>query len=177
MKLRHHAIGLVFGLCGAMLSGIALAGFDEGVAAFKQGDYAKALQEFKPLADQGIASAQFNLGLMYANGQGVAPDYQQAAKWYRLAAAQGFASAQLNLGAMYANGQGVTSSRVVAYALFSLAAANDPSSANTAAANRTALLKSMPAKEIEAAQAMTRELSQPGNLLNALDKYVKSAAP
>ena len=44
-------------------------------------------------ADQGDANAQFNLGVMYDQGQGVPQDYQQAVKWYRLAADQGHASA------------------------------------------------------------------------------------
>ena len=55
----------------------------------------------------GVANAQFNLGAMYFNGQGVPQDYAQALKWYRKAADQGFAGAQNNLGALYANGQGV----------------------------------------------------------------------
>jgi uncharacterized protein len=58
-------------------------------------------------AEQGFASAHYNLGLMYANGQGVAQDYAEAVKWYRKAAEQGFAVAQSKLGLMYYNGQGV----------------------------------------------------------------------
>ena len=57
-------------------------------------------------AEQGNASAQFELGLMYANGVGVPQDDAEAVKWYRLAAEQGYASAQLELGRMYANGAG-----------------------------------------------------------------------
>ena len=60
-----------------------------------------------PLAEQGVASAQFNLGNMYNGGQGVTQDYKQAVKWYRKAAEQGYARAQFNLGNMYASGQGV----------------------------------------------------------------------
>ena len=51
--------------------------------------------------------AQYNLGLMYDNGQGVPQDYKQAVKWYTKAAEQGDANAQYSLGYMYANGQGV----------------------------------------------------------------------
>jgi len=58
-------------------------------------------------AEQGVAEAQFNLGLMYYNGQGVRQDYAEAVRWYRQAAEQGNAEAQNNLGAMYAIGQGV----------------------------------------------------------------------
>ena len=45
--------------------------------------------------------AQYNLGVMYDNGDGVPQDYKEAVKWYRLAAEQGDASAQYNLGLMY----------------------------------------------------------------------------
>ena len=54
--------------------------------------------------------AQFNLGLMYYHGQGVAQDFKAALVWNRKAADQGHADAQFNLGAMYANGQGVLQS-------------------------------------------------------------------
>jgi len=41
----------------------------------------------KPLA--GEADAQFLLGLMYDNGEGVPQDYKQAIKWYTKVAEQG----------------------------------------------------------------------------------------
>ena len=85
----------------AILVGLAApawAGFAEGVAAFERRDYATALREFRPLAEQGHADAQFNLGLMYYKGQGVPQDHAEAMKWYRKAAEQGDADAQRNLG-------------------------------------------------------------------------------
>jgi uncharacterized protein len=83
------------------------ADFQKGLTAAQSGDFATALREWEPLAKQGNASAQFNLGLMYDNGTGVLQDYKTAVKWYRLAAEQGIAPAQFNLGLMYANGTGV----------------------------------------------------------------------
>jgi len=59
------------------------------------------------LADRGDAEAQFNLGLMYMKGQGVAQNYEEAVKWYRLAAEQGTAEAQFYLGLMSELGTGV----------------------------------------------------------------------
>ena len=44
---------------------------------------------YRLAAEQGYADAQYNLGVMYANGHGVSQDYAEAAKWYRLAAEQG----------------------------------------------------------------------------------------
>ena len=80
---------------------------NEGLAAYKRGDYATVVRLLRPLADQGMALAQFSLGLMYANGKGVHQDSTQAVNWFHKAADQGNADAQVNLGAMYAKGQGV----------------------------------------------------------------------
>ena len=64
----------------------------------KSVDYATALREFKRLAKQGLAPAQYNLGLMYANGRGVPQDYKTAVESYRLAAELGNdINAQVNL--------------------------------------------------------------------------------
>jgi TPR repeat protein len=52
----------------------------------KFGSYATALQHLRPLADQGDARAQFILGAMYAEGQGVPQNFADPVKWYRLAA-------------------------------------------------------------------------------------------
>ena len=62
---------------------------------------------FISLAEQGDASAQWILGFMYLNGEGMPQNYGQAAHWLTKAAEQGFAMAQFNLGFMYDNGEGV----------------------------------------------------------------------
>jgi TPR repeat protein len=86
----------------------AFAGpFEDGVAAYEQGDHTTAHRLFKPLAQQGVPEAQFNLGLLYDNGQGVPQDYAEAVKWYRRAAEQDHAKAQFYLALMYSKGQGV----------------------------------------------------------------------
>ena len=69
------------------------ADFRKGLDAYIKNDYATALREWRPLAEQGDAQAQNNLGWMYRNGQGVTQDDKTAVKWYRLAAEQGFAVA------------------------------------------------------------------------------------
>jgi TPR repeat protein len=86
------------------------ADFQVGLAAFNRGDFAAALKEWQPLAEQGDANSQYNLGLLYARGQGVQQDYQRALAWYQKAAEQGVPAAEYNLGVMYANGQGVAAS-------------------------------------------------------------------
>ena len=103
--IKAFLLALVFavGLAGAAVAGP----FEDGEAAYDKGDYATALRLWRPLADQGAANAQTNLGFMYRNGQGVPQDYAQAVAWYRKAADQGDADAQYNLGVMYDNGRGV----------------------------------------------------------------------
>jgi hypothetical protein len=61
---------------------------------FKRGqgvaqDYVEAVRWYKLAAEQGDASAQFNLGNMYRKGQGVAQDFTRAHMWYNLAAVSG----------------------------------------------------------------------------------------
>jgi uncharacterized protein len=86
---------------------LAYAGFDEGKAAYERDDYATALKEFKTAAERGNAEAQFLVGVMYANGEGVPQDYTEAAKWYRKAAEQGYADAQRELAELHKGVPGV----------------------------------------------------------------------
>ncbi len=102
MKRLVLTIAILIGLAAP-----AWAGFAEGVTAYNRGDYATALREFRPLAEQGDAGAQFILGLMYYKGQGVPQDHAEAVKWYRKAAEQGATEAQNSLGFMYYKGRGV----------------------------------------------------------------------
>ena len=125
--MRRILTGLVLIL---MWSGGAAAGqFEEGGLAFQSGDYKTALRLWRPLAEQGKALAQVNLGVMYTEGRGVPQDDAEAIKWYRLAAAQGDAFAQFNLGIMYANGRGVPQDDAEAVKWFRLAAEQGNASA------------------------------------------------
>ena len=98
------------------------ADFNKGLTAAQSGDFATALKEWKPLAEEGNAVAQNNLGLMYHNGWGVPQDYKEAVYWYRLAVEQGYAIAQYNLGLMYEKGKGVPQDDKEAARLYRLAA-------------------------------------------------------
>ena len=80
--------------------------FQDGIAAYQRGDYATAVELWRPLAEEGDASAQCGLGFMYAMGQGVRQDDTAALGWYRKAADQGNASAQTNLGVFCERGRG-----------------------------------------------------------------------
>ncbi|WP_369589052.1 tetratricopeptide repeat protein [Kingella oralis] len=88
----------------------------QGVTAYKAGNYNKALRLLQPLAQQGDAYAQHNLGIMHYQGKGIAQDYQQARAWWQKAANQGYAAAQYNLGMMYIKGRGVAQNYQQAFA-------------------------------------------------------------
>uniref|UniRef100_UPI001F1FF1BD tetratricopeptide repeat protein n=1 Tax=Haemophilus influenzae TaxID=727 RepID=UPI001F1FF1BD len=75
--------------------------FQQGLTAYEQSNYQTAFKLWLPLAEQGDAQAQFNLGTMYADGRGVKQDDVEAVKWFRKAAEQGVANAQAMLGFLY----------------------------------------------------------------------------
>ena len=72
---------IVLGL-GLMLAFPAWADFQTGADAYERGEYNTALAEFRPLAEQGDAVAQYNVGIMYDFGLGVSEDDREAVKWY-----------------------------------------------------------------------------------------------
>jgi TPR repeat protein len=96
--------------------------FKTGLAAYDRGDFAAALKEWRPLAERGDARAQYNLGVVLFNGQGVAHDPVKAVEWYRAAADQGYGPAQANLSFMYEPGQGLLQNYLEAYTWSTLAA-------------------------------------------------------
>lgn len=69
-----------------------------GVDAWQQGDYAKAVEIWRPLAAAGEPDAQFNMGQAYKLGRGVPVDMPVAMEWFRKAAARGHLRAEDNLG-------------------------------------------------------------------------------
>lgn len=75
-----------------------LADVKAGVDAWQQGDYARAVGEWQPLAKTGDPDAQFNMGQAYKLGRGVQANLDTAMQWYRKAAAQGHLRASDNLG-------------------------------------------------------------------------------
>lgn len=72
-----------------------------------RGRYAEAFSLYHQLAEQGHVKAQFNLGVMYDQGQYVTQNYAEAVSWYLKAAEQGNTNAQYNLAVKYQAGQGV----------------------------------------------------------------------
>ena len=92
MNFKKIITGLLLSLL--LGSGVAVAAdFSKGLQAAQSGDFKTALAEWTPLAEQGNAMAQFNLGHMYANGYGVRENDKTAVKWFTKAAKQGYADA------------------------------------------------------------------------------------
>jgi uncharacterized protein len=118
----------VLGLLILMVSGLSLAqqeSFDAGLAAKNRGHFATAIRAWLPLAEQGSAPAQNNMGHMYEEGLGVPQSYAEAMRWYRLAAASDLPEAQYNIGLLYYNGYGVSLNPREALRWFRLAAAQE----------------------------------------------------
>lgn len=91
-------------------------------SAVESKDYTKAARLLPPLAEQGNPKAQYVLGTLYFNGNGVSKDYAEAMKWFRKAAEQGLPIAQYALGTMYAEGNGVSKDYMAAKEWFQKAA-------------------------------------------------------
>ena len=156
IKNRLIRRGIVALALLATLPGIPVAAgqtFDEAVAAYGRGDYATAVRGFLVHAEQGDASAQFNLGVMYANGRGVLKDEAEAVRWSRLAAEQGHADAQFNLGVMHAKGEGVLKDSVLAHMWSNIAGANGNEAAREL---RDSLERDMTRAEVSRATELAR---------------------
>ncbi len=133
----------------------AQAGYDQGLAAFGQGQFEVAIEEFRALAEEGHPGAEFMLGVMYFNGTGVPQDSKAAAIFFYQAAQQGDASAQLALGSIFIRGVGVWQDLIQAHIWLSLAAINGPTDLQgNAVALRDATRRLMTPDEIAEAQRL-----------------------
>ena len=63
--------------------------YQEGWWAYNSQDFDRAYEIWRPLADRGDNQAQLMIGLLYANGEGVAQDVAEAYKWFLIADANG----------------------------------------------------------------------------------------
>jgi len=154
--MKHTITSIVLGI--SLLIGSVGVGsaqdFQKGLTAYRSGDYATALREWRPLAEKGNRVAQYNLGLMYDNGQGVVQDYKEAVKWYRKSAEQGNASAQVKLGLKYGIGVGVIQDNVYAHMWGNIAASNGNADGGEL---RDLVAKVMTHAQIAEAQKLARE--------------------
>lgn len=113
---RWLAVGLMTLTLGAR------ADFNEGVFAYANGDFEKALQTFLPMAQaSNDPLAQYWLGMMHLRGQGVSQDDAEAAKFFSDSARQGLPNAQMRLAELYTEGRGVAQDYQAAYAWYAVA--------------------------------------------------------
>ena len=136
------------------LAAPAWADYQAGMDAYNGGDYATALREWRPLAEQGDPGAQFRLGSLYENGEGVPRDFAKARQWYEKAAAQGEAMAQFYLGIQFAYGEGGPLDLAQAHMWYSLAAGNGNAHAP---GYRDDLARQMTPAQIAEAQQLARQ--------------------
>ena len=109
----------------------AAGNFQKGYEAHMRGDFSAAIRAWGPLAAQGDAAAQFNIGNLFDFGKGVKEDNVQAAYWYKKSAEQDNVNAQYALGWMYENGEGVEKDLVKAIIWYKKAAEQKHSGAQT----------------------------------------------
>lgn len=120
MKIRFAATTALLAACFLALP--ASADFESGLEAYTVGSFEMAAREWRPLAEQGHVAAQYHLGLLYEEGQGLPQDYDMARYWYLRAAEQDYVDAYFSLAEMYATGRGALSDRSLAYHWYTLAA-------------------------------------------------------
>ena len=160
MSKQTALIALIFCLAEGPLVGTTYAGTDDddfrrGLTAFNTGDYATALQVWRPLAEKDEPRSLAGIGFMYHRGMGVRADDREAAAWLLRAAEHGQAEGQLMLGILFYYGLGVAQSYVQAYAWCELAETNGNGDATLC---RDAALEAMPDADREQAFRLVVEL-------------------
>jgi uncharacterized protein len=149
-QIKAGALGLLLFL--ALATPVVAGPFDDARAAYEGGDYATVLRLIRPLAEQGNAAAQHQLGIMYTNGQGLPQNDAEAVNWFRLAADQGYALAQSGLGYMYFSGRGVPQNDTEAVRWFRLAADQGDALAQFNLASSYLNSRGVPKNDAEAAK-------------------------
>jgi len=129
------------------------ADFQSGMAAYKRGDFEEALRQWRPLAEEGRVEAQFNLGLLYYHGKGVAADPAEAHAWYLKAAEGGYARAQYRVAETYENGDGVRKDLIRAHFWFRIAGSQKYADAKK---RRRQVAKRMTPEQIAYAEMLVR---------------------
>ena len=115
---------------------LSWGGQQEAVEAYRTGDYASAMTQFKALAGEGDAVAMYYLGIIYDRGFGVPPDVVEAAKWFEKGAARGDSLSAYHFGKMAEAGKGVPKDPVAAYVWLTVSADKAPNERDAAYTRR-----------------------------------------
>ena len=134
----------------------AFADFYDGVFAYSRGEYERAYNTMRSLAETSDHSlAQYYLAMMYLRGEGVGQSYEEAAKWFRKAAEQRVKQAQYRLAELYMSGRGVPKDYEFAYAWYRVGAEHRHKKSMDALASARENLSS---EELEEAEKLSRNL-------------------
>jgi hypothetical protein len=128
--------------------------------AYQKGDYETAVRGFLPLAKQGDLAAQYQMGLIYNNGDGVSQSYREASAWFRRAAEGGHGGARIALGQLFLHGRGVPEDKVMAYVWLDLAVAQGDDELGLGEKGRRQALAQMTPQQQTRAQALAQEYRQ-----------------
>jgi TPR repeat protein len=109
-------LAVILGACLSAAGPVRADALADGHAAWDKGEFEKSMSILMPLAEAGVAQAQFTVGVMYWNAQGVPENAPEAVRWFLLAADQGLADAYYSLGQQYSlGGGGIDRNREEAY--------------------------------------------------------------
>ena len=150
----------------------AFADFNDGLQAYRAKDYETAAKHWTPLAEDGDARAQTNLGLLYARGLGVEKNGETSLTWFRKAAEQGYATAEFNLATLFSKGISVEKNQSVAAGWFLKAAEHGHVGAQFEIARRYTEGNGIQFDQIQAYVWLTRaEKVARGKLLDQVTGY------
>ena len=145
---------LILILLFLLITKLSFADFESGLKAFNDGNYKVALNDWKPLAEEGVSNAQYNIGLMYHNGLGVTQDYNEAFKWFLISSEQGNLNSIRLLSTMYALGNGIPKDFLKSYMWAKIGANNDDQNSKLML---NGLVKEMSNSDLDKANALVKE--------------------
>jgi hypothetical protein len=124
--------------------------FEDGQRKWTEGDYAGAMLLLRPLADQGDTSAEYLVGLMYANAQGFPEDGAEGARWFEKAAKGGNPNAAYALCQNFAVGRiGAPPDLVKSYVWCDIAAAAYTAAKRTEKAGQAVSMRDLVGKKLK----------------------------
>ena len=109
MTYKASIKGYLLICLAAAFSNVVASDLDDAVTAMRTGDFAEAYCIMRPLAENGDADAQYNIGWMYMNGYGLRVNDSLALEWWQKAAEQGHSDASFSIGMLYSLGDGEVS--------------------------------------------------------------------
>jgi TPR repeat protein len=116
-QLWRAAVVVIMLAAGTSSPAAAVDPFDDAFNTYMAGEHKAAIRLMDALGRDGDIRAQYMMGRMYSEGEGVGQNDKTAAQWYKVAADRGDVVSQLSLGTLYVNGRGVNQNFVKAYKL------------------------------------------------------------